>query len=173
MRIRRLFVVALVFAGAVCAQTPEDELRSKIHSIRYAPLGEWALIQGDVHLSVKSGVVTLRSGHPILATKAVEATKAFGSIQGKTDLDVIYHFVLGDTTTSVAVSTTVPRGNAFERAVLRLFRLKTEKVVLDHQCQEGPPPANNLKIAGTVIEIWVFGRIRCLQAEAGTLVAKR
>lgn len=155
------------------AQTPEDGLRSEIKAVHYAPLAEQARIQGDVHLNVKSGVVTLLSGHPILAATAVESAKAFGSIQGQTDLDITYHFVLVDTATSVRTSIVVPRGNAFERAVLRMFGLKTEKVVVDYQCQEGVPPVNEFKIAGAVIEIRIFGRTRCLQTEAATFVAKR
>jgi hypothetical protein len=168
MRFRRLFVVALV-VGAASAQTSEDALRSEIKAVRYAPLAEQARIQGDVHLNVKSGVVTLLSGHPILAPIAVGSAKAFGSIQGKTDFDMTYHFVLVDAATGVPV--TVPRGNAFERAVLRMFGLKTVKVV--YRCQEGAPPANDLKIAGAVVEIWIFGRTRCATFDAATLVTKR
>ena len=169
MRFRRPFVVALVLVGAASAQTTEGGLRSKIKAVRYAPLAEQARIQGDVHLNVESGVVTLLSGHPILAPIAVESAKAFGSIQGKTDVDMTYHFVLVDAATNVPI--TVPRGNAFERAVLRVFGLKTVKVV--YGCQEGAPPANDLKTAGAVIEIWIFGRTRCFQTEAATFVAKR
>ena len=63
MRFRRPFVVALVLVGAASAQTTEDGLRSEIKAVCYAPLAEQAQIQGDVHLNVKSGVVTLLSGH--------------------------------------------------------------------------------------------------------------
>ena len=173
MRFGRPSVVALVLAGAASAQTPDNGLRSEIKAVHYAPLAEQARIQGDVHLNVTAGVVTLLSGHPILAPIAVQSAKAFGSTQDKADLDMTYHFVLVDTTTSAPTSITVPRGNAFERAVLRVFGLKTVKVVLHYQCQEGAPPANDLKIAGAVIEIWIFGRTRCLQTEAATLTAKR
>lgn len=156
MQLPRTFIVVLVLVGAVSAQTPEDGLRSKIRAIHYAPLAEAARVQGDVHLNVNSGVVTLLSGHPILAQIGVDSAKAFGSIQGETSLDVTYHFVLVDAT-SVPTSVTVPRGNVFERAVLRMFGFKTEKVVKDYRCQEGVPPANDLKITGAVIEIWIYG----------------
>ena len=169
MRFRRPFAVAFVLVGAASAQTPEDGLRSKITAVRYAPLAEQARIQGDVHLDVESGVVTILSGHPLLAPIAVESAKALGSIQSKTDFDMTYHFVLVDAATGVPV--TVPRSNSFGRAVLRLFGLKTVKVV--YRCQEGDPPANDLKIAGAVIEIWIFGTPHCLMTEAATLVAKR
>ena len=169
MRFRRLSVAALVLVGAPAAQITEDRLRSEIKAVHYAPLAEQARIQGDVHLNVKFGMVTILSGHPILAPIAVESAKAFGSTQGKTHLDMMYHFVLVDAATSVP--TTVPRGNAFERAVLRVFGLKTVKVV--YGCQEGAPPANDLKIAGAVIEIWIFGTTHCPTFNAATLVAKR
>ena len=173
MQFRRPFVIALILVGAASAQTPEDALRSKIKSVHYAPLAEQARIQGDVHLNVKSGVVTLLAGHPLLAPIAVESAKAVGSIQGETDLEMTYHFVLVDTTTSVPTSITVPRGNAFERAVLRVFGRKTVKEVLYYQCEEGTPPASDLKISGAVIEVWVFGRTRCVQTNVAMLVAKR
>ena len=79
-----------------------------------------------------------------------------------------YHFVLVDTATSTH-STTVPRGNAFERAVLRAFGLKTEKLIADRFCQERVPPKNEVKITDGGLEIWIYGRARCLQI----LVAKR
>jgi hypothetical protein len=173
MRFRKTFTVECLLVGAVFAQTTEDELRSKITTVRYAPLGEQARVQGDVHLNINSGVVTILSGHPLLARTAVESAKTFGSIPGGMDLDVTYHFVLVDTTRSVPTSMTVKRGNAFERAVLRMFGFKTEKVVLDYRCEEGSPPVNDLKIAGAVIEIWIYGRTRCLQTDTATFVARR
>ena len=90
MHFRRPIVVALVLVGAASAQTPEDGLRSRIKAVQYAALAEQARIQGDVHLDVKSGVVTLLSGHPLLAKIAVESAQAFGSIQGETDLEVTF-----------------------------------------------------------------------------------
>ena len=168
----RTFVVVFVLVEAVSAQTLEDELRSKIRAIHYAPLAEAARIQGDVHLHVSSGVVTVLSGNPLLAEIGVKSAKAFGSVLDEMNLDVTYHFVLVDAAI-VPTSITVPRGNVFERAILRMFGLKTEKVVIDYRCQEGVPPANDLKIAGAVIEVWIYGRSRCIQTNAETVVAQR
>jgi len=143
-------------------------------SVRYPPLAEAARVQGDVHLKISSGVVTVFSGPPLLVQTAVESAKALGSIQDEANLEVTYHFALVDTTT-VPTTMTVKRGNAFGRAVLRMFGLKTEKMVFDPQCQEGVPPANDFKVAGAVIDIWVNGRTRCIQTEteAPALVARR
>jgi hypothetical protein len=169
MPFRAALAVTFLVVGAALAQTPEDGLRSQIATARYAPLAEQARIQGDVHLKLNSGVVTVLSGHPLLAPIAVESAKAFGPVQGSTEFDVTYHFVLVDT--SVLTSTIVKRGNALERAVLRVLGLKTEKVV--YGCQEGIPPANDVKLAVPVIEIWIYGGTHCLQTQAATLVARR
>ena len=173
MQFRRTFTIGFLLVAAGFAQTLEEEVRSKIATAHYAGLPEHARIQGDVHLNLNSGVVTILSGHPLLAPTAVESAKAFGSIQANANLDVTYHFVLVDTASSVPTWMTVKRGNAIERAVLRIFGLKTEKVVLDYRCQEGMPPANDVRLAGAVIEVWIYGRSRCLQTEAATLLATR
>jgi hypothetical protein len=169
MQFRIAFALEFLVVAAALAQTSEDGLRSQIATVRYATLAEQARIQGDVHLKLNSGVVTVLSGHPLLARIAVESAKAFGPVQGRTDLDVTYHFVLVDT--NVLASTIVKRGNALERAVLRMLGLKTEKVV--HGCQEGIPPANDVKLAVPVIEVWIYGGTHCLQTQAATLVARR
>jgi hypothetical protein len=167
----RRSTVLFLLVGAALAQT-ENGWRSKVAVVRYAPLAEHARIQGDVHLKVNSGVVTQVFGHPLLAPSAIENARTFGSIQGQANFDVTYHFVLVDTATSVPTLTTVKRGNALERAVLRLFGFKTEKVVRSYRCEDGVAPANDVKADGAVIEIWIYGRTFCLQTETGTLVAR-
>ena len=173
MGLVRISTVALVLLRAVAAQAPEDALKSKITGVHYPALGESARIQGDVRLNVKSGAVSLLSGHPMLVQIAVENAKALGSILGETNFEVTYHFVLDTPFNSVRTSRTVKRGNAFERAVLRMFGLKTEKVTVVYDCKEVAPPPSDLKISGAVIEIWVHGREFCLQTEAAAVVAKR
>jgi len=50
---------------------------------------------------------------------------------------------------------------------------KTEKAVHSYRCEEGVALASDIKIDGAVIEIWVYGRILCLQTNTTTLVARR
>ena len=169
---RKVCTIGCLLVGAALAQT-EDGLRSRIANVHYSPLAEQARIQGDVRLRVNSGVVALVSGHPLLASLAMEDAKTFGSTQGQASLDVTYHFVLADTAISVPTSTTVKRGNAFERAVLRALGFKTERVVRTYECKEGVAPASDIKIDGAIVEVWVYGRTRCLQTDTATLVAKR
>ena len=173
VQLDRTATLACLFVGAVFAQSNEEVLRSRLMSVHYAPLAEQARIQGDVRLSLNGGVVTLISGHPLLAPVAVYSAKALGSIQSATNLDMTYHFVIVDSAKSVPTSTIVKRGNALERVVLRVFGLKTEKVVHGYQCQSGVAPANDVRVNGTVIEISVYRRTFCLMPETATLVARR
>jgi hypothetical protein len=78
MQLKRTFTVACLFISAALAQSAEDGLISTIRTIRYAPLAESARIQGDVHLSLDDGVVTVLSGHPLLAAIAVRSAKSLG-----------------------------------------------------------------------------------------------
>jgi hypothetical protein len=173
VQLPRISIVALVLLGTASAQISEDALKSKIIGVHYSPLAEQAQIQGNVHLTFKAGAVTVLSGHPLLAETAVQSTKALAAIQTETSLDLTYHFVLVDNATSVPTSMTVPRGNAFERAVLRFIGLRTEKVIVYDRCQKGVPPPNDLKIVGAGIEIWIYGVIGCLNTDAATLSASR
>jgi len=169
----RTVFVAFLLVGAVFAQTSENELRSKISTVRYAPLAEQARIHGDVHLKLSAGAVTVISGHPLLVRIAVESAKSLASIPGQTDLDLTYHFVLVDNPSAVPTRLTVKRGNTVSRVILRMFGFKTEKVVLNYRCQEIDPPANDLKVSGFTLEIWIYGTSHCLQTEAVDLVARR
>jgi hypothetical protein len=173
MQLSGISIVACLLVEAPFAQTAEDALKSKLTSVHYAPLAEQARIQGDVQLSLNNGVTTIISGHPLLAPTAVASATAFGSIQSETNFDLTYHFVLVDTTTSVPTVTTVRRGNALARAILRVFGLKTEKVVHGSRCEEGAAPPNDSKVNGAAIEAWIYGRTHCLQTNTATLVAKR
>jgi hypothetical protein len=158
--------------GVALTQT-EDGWRTKVAAIRYPSLAEHARIQGDVRLKVNSGGVTLVSGHPLLAPLAIETAKTFGSSQGQANFDVTYHFVIANTAASVPTLTTVKRGNRLERAVLRVFGFKTEKVVRTYRCEVGIAPPNDVKAEGAVIEIWIYGRTLCLETDTSALVARR
>jgi hypothetical protein len=162
MQLTRACIVACAVAAGAFGQTSEEELGSKLTNVHYPPLAEQARIQGDVHLSLNSGMVAVVSGHPLLSRTAMESAKAFAT-DNPTILDMTYHFILVDTTKSVPTTTTVKRGNAFERAILRIFGRPTEKVVHYYRCEEGVAPPNDAKRNGAAIEIWVHGRSWCLQ----------
>jgi hypothetical protein len=172
MQLKKTGTIGCLLVCAALGQT-EGGLRARAVTVRYPPLAEQARIQGDVRLEANSGVVTLVSGHPLLAPLAINNAKTLGSLQGQTKLDMTYHFVIVDTAYSEPTSTTVKRGNAFERAILRVLGFKTEKVVHSYRCEEGVAPASDIEIDGAVIEIWVYGRTWCLQTNTATLAARR
>jgi hypothetical protein len=172
MRLRLLCFFWLL-SWAVFAQIPEDELRSRAAGARYLPLAEVARIQGDVRIHVNSGMVTVLSGHPLLAQTAVENAKSISSLPGAENVDVTYHFLFTNTTIIlVPTPVTVKRGNVLERPVLRMFGRKTEKVIIDYPCVSVPPP-NDVWISGSLVEIWIYGREFCAQPEQATLLAQR
>src|ERR1043165_9219941 len=90
-------VLVWLFMGAAFGQNPEGVLRSKLTAIRYAPLAEMAMIQGDVRLGVNDGVITAVSGHPLLTPIAVASAKGLASVQTQSKLDLTYHFVIVNT----------------------------------------------------------------------------
>lgn len=162
----RICIVLLGFLAMVSAQIPDDKLRAMVQGVRYSRLAEAAGIQGDIHAGVSGGTVTLLSGNPLLVQTALESAKALAFIQGGGDLDLTYHFVFVDTTRIVTVPRTVGLGNAFERSILRMLRLKTEKVVFDRSCQDGIAPPSIFKVSGAAIEIWIYGRSFCLMPQS-------
>lgn len=159
----------LLLVTVASAESLEDELWPKITATHYPPLAEIARIQGDVRLKFNSGAVTVLSGHPWLATTAAESSKEFSSILGPKDFEVTYHFVFADTAARVRTLRTIKRGNAYERALMRMFGLKTERVVDGYRCEEGVAPPNDLNVTGNAIEIWIYGRTFC----TASFVARR
>lgn len=164
-----LLAVELAFARTAFGQAPDDALRSEAHAIRYPLLAEAARIKGDVHLRLSSGAVTVISGHPLLVHAAEENAKTLGSVEGQGDLDVTYHFVIINL--RACRETRVKKGDAFDRAILRMLRLKTEATV--SICDDGIAPLSDLWRSGQRIEIWVWGRDRRIETESGTLIARR
>jgi hypothetical protein len=162
-----------MLVGATSAQTTEDVLKSRLTSVHYPPIAELARVQGDVRLNLNGDVVTVVTGHPLLAPIAVASAKGLGSVQTSVNLVLTYHFILVETTKSVPTATTVKRGNAFERAILRVLGIKTEKVVHGYQCEEGSTPPPNVKVDRSSIEVWVYGGTHCLMVNTSTLVARR
>jgi hypothetical protein len=81
------FIVANLLASVVFGQTAEDVLKSKLTSVHYARLAEMARIQGDVRLKLNNGLITVISGHPLLAplpSKAQKRSDRFRAKQGST-----------------------------------------------------------------------------------------
>ncbi len=162
MRIQWKALSAVLFVGAALAQTPEDELNARIARIRYPMLARMNSIQGDVHLKLVSGVVAVLPKPSLISQVAVENANLVGSLPGMLDLDILFHFILDDHFTKVPTQVTVKRGNAFERIFLRLFGLKTQKMVTEYLCYQAPPsPPNRQEFSGATLEIWIYSSVQC------------
>jgi len=157
-------IAAFLIAVACNAQD-----NSKSIEAVYPPLARQARIQGDVRLSSGPEGVKVISGHPLLIPPALDSLKKLTNVW-TTQTDIIYHFVLVDPGTRV-VRETVKRGDAFDRLFLRLFRMKTEKVIERSECVQSSPP-NRIEMNRHPVEVWVYGSYGCLQTDV-TQVASR
>src|SRR5438552_12586077 len=90
VRARRALLGTFLVLHVAFAQSSGAELQSTITDVQYPRLAEFARIHGDVHLKLAVGVVTVLSGHPLLAPTAVENAKSFRSIHGQTEIDLSY-----------------------------------------------------------------------------------
>jgi hypothetical protein len=137
-----------------------------VSRIQYLPLAKQAQIQGDVVIA--DGKIV--SGHPLLIPAALEGLKILNL--SESDKQVVYHFILID---PVPLTRTeiVKKGDAFDRVVLWLLRIKTERVLQIHDSVSNPNvPKNRIDAAKTPVEVWVYGAIPCLQV-LNSLVASR
>ena len=147
-------------------------LESKLESVRYPPIARQARIQGDVRLLCKPNGVAPIAGHPLLVSSVIENLKGLEKIQAG-DVEVIYHFALVDPMV-ISKSKVVRKGDAFDRLILRILHLKTERVVEEYDCVEDPnQPRNRADTSRSPIEVWIYGAIPCLQTDANVLRADR
>lgn len=172
MHWRRSLIAAVSWVSSIVAQTPSPELSARLRAIRYPPLAELARVQGDVRVHLESGEAAVVSGPPLLRATAIESAKTVASL-GALNGDLIYHFLIDGEIETVQVSRIVPIGDAFDRAVLRLFHLKPYKIVTEFECHGREPVPSDFGADGATIEIWVHGRNRCIQTMTGELMASR
>lgn len=146
-------------------------ITAKVESWKYPNLARQARIQGDVRLQFRSGVPSVTSGHPLLAPNALENLKSLGDLSEAAN--VVYHFVLVDSTVEVT-RTTVKKGDAFDRLFLRLFRIRTDRVVEETQCvsDSASAPKNRIDLTRNPVEVWIYGVVPCLQAETSYLASR-
>jgi len=99
----------------------------------------------------------------LLIPAATKNLADIGKLSAK-EADVIYHFSLVEPTARITTRT-APRSDAFGRIILRLLRIKTERV-------ETPPPANRIDLTKNPVEIWIYGSGACLTTET-SYIARR
>lgn len=152
----------------------QQEVIHHVEEMKYPRLAQMGQVSGVVCIEwLKGGSFRTTKGHPILIPSAEENLKKIGGFFGK-DVTVVYQFILVDTGTSRSKKVVVKRGDAFDRFFLRVFRMKTEKVIEKPECEDSQ---NNLKntidLSKDPIEIRVFGSIPCLQTLPASTVSRR
>lgn len=154
---RAILAAALLLARVAFAQTSDEDLRQKVLSFRYPLLARAAAVQGEVRFKVASNGAASASGPPLLVQAAIDNAKPLGLNQS---VNLNYHFVLSRITTEPD-SFNVKRGDAFDRFFLRMFGLKTEKVVPYNKCMNGVDQPDDVRISEDTIDIWVNAGAMC------------
>jgi hypothetical protein len=152
--------LATAVACLVCLADGFAQSSATLDAIRYPPLAAAAQVQGDVLVS-GGNVVT----GPTLLREAARQLHA-------QQTGVLIHFILIDVVLSTKVET-IQKGDAVDRFFLRLFRISATKKVEVQVCTESAnPPANRIDSTKDPIEVWVYGKARCIETQAsytGTL----
>ena len=180
----KLIGLVLLFLAFCCSHTAfgqEDETGKKVLETQYPMRARQARISGNVWLSIDlSDNVEVESGHHLLVPVAMKSLKSIGrtgSVLGLLSdekIKVVYHFVL----TKPDIRTTktvVQKGDAFDRLILRVLRLKTTKVVENSECFTGPKtPKNRMDNSVSPVEIWIYGVdvAECIETEAGYIASR-
>jgi hypothetical protein len=156
--------LAITLACFVCLADGCAQSGEPLNAIVYPPLAAAARVQGDVLIS--DGAFT---GPPLLrqaALRGIELLKSNPSQSG-----AMFHFVLVGTVQSTRTEKVV-KGDAFDRVFLRILRIPVAKKIETRECTERPNiPANRIDTTKDPIEIWVYGRERCVMVSyTGTLV---
>jgi hypothetical protein len=169
----RLITIACMFSlGLVAFGQDEAAMVSKVEAVQYPALSRQARVQGDVWLRVGPEGVKSIHGHPLLTPVAFNSIKDLGKLS-ETEIDVLYHFILVDPTSRIARKT-VKKGDAFDRLILRLMRIKTEKVVEEYECIETKVDLmkNRIDLKKNPVEVWIYGLTGCLQTSSSFIALR-
>jgi hypothetical protein len=155
----QILVLALLISRIDSAQAAS--LKMKVEGIRYPSLADQARIQGEVEFYVKEGKIDVVHGHPLLAP-AAELNLRNLEPYLPTNVHAIYIFKLSPQPKVEIIR--VPKGDRFERAILRLLHLDTEKAVMTYHCEpkQGDPSIYELDEKTGELRIRVFGGVHCL-----------
>ncbi len=154
------------------AQDIPTGVKYDLTGLTYPRVGQLARVEGVVKLALipnETGQeVTLISGHPILAPQAKENLAKWRTNQ---PVSVNYIFKLTD---PEIVKVRVPKGNAFDRLWLRMFRLAT--YTEQPRCQNSSTiSVSKPRVAQQsplIVEVEITGEVRCIQTETSLVAAR-
>jgi len=168
----RFITLASLFSLGLAALAQDNSTTQKVEAITYPVMARRVGIEGDVRLrfGLSDNDVKVVSGHPILVAVAVDNLKNIGraselGIFSDAEHEVVYHFTLIKPEIR-KTKVTIQRGDdAFDRFILRILRMKTEKTVMRYDCFASPdPPKNRIDLTKypEPFEIWVYALYECL-----------
>jgi len=139
--------------------------------LAYSRVGQLARVQGVVKLELipneDGQEVRLLSGPPLLVQQPKDNLAKWRTNQ---PLTVNYIFRLGDPDIS---KVRVPKGDAFDRIILRIFHLAT--YTEEYHCKRSSDKLSEPKVvqqSPLILEVEIVGGTNCLQTET-SLVASR
>jgi len=145
-----------MFAGMAVAQPIED----KLAALQYPRIAGMVRVQGDVGFAIDAGAARVLSGNQMLATGAIENARM---LVGTTDpVELLFHYQLVDAGSRI-VQLREPKGDAFDRLILRLLHRPTFRMVdACAETRDNLPPAR-ADLTTKPIEVWIYEGVRCLQ----------
>jgi hypothetical protein len=158
--------LAAALAWLVCLADGFAQSSATLDANRYPALAAAVRVHGDVLIS--GGKVI--SGPPLLGDSALRSVDLLNIRTPGTT--VLIHFILSDTILSQRTDA-IPKGDAFDRFFLRLYRIPTTRKIAAQVCTESPnAPANRIDSTRDPIEVWIYGKVPCIETNAsytGTL----
>ena len=153
-----------IFASVATAQE-ERPIEQRLAALYYPKLPRMARVQGDVRVAIESGVPRFVSGPPLLSgPESLGNAKAVAA--GMEPAELVLHYKLIDVT--FTQEWIEPRGDTFERFLLRLFHISTSHVVKGTHCVESQEivPPNRADFTRNPIEAWIYGKAVCIEPDA-------
>lgn len=151
----------------------QQEIVSMVEKMEYPPLAYWNKVAGDVRLEWSGDNITVTRGHPLLKDFAVQYLRRIKKAIGEEGV-AIFHFILEESE-SKTVKTTTLKGDRLDRAVLKLLRLPTQKVVESVVCEDQEKKVNTVDLSKRYVSVrvWVIESMPCPRTLPANLASRR
>ena len=162
---RSLAGFGLWMLASLAVAQEQKPIEEKLAAIRYPDLARRTRIQGDVRVVIDAGAARITSGNQLLSPGAIETAKAL--VPGADSAEILFHYQLEDVCTRVK-QRIEPKGDAFDRMILRLLHLPTFRVVFYTDCGEVPP--TRADFTRNPIEVWIYAREALFQPSPAAIL---
>jgi hypothetical protein len=156
----RSFVgLAVSMCACIAIAQGQQSMAEKLAALQYPELASRTRIQGDVRIVIDAGEPRVLSGNQLLTAGTVENARIISVASESVEL--VFHYQLAGGTR--LIHRNQPKGNAFDRMILRLLHRPTFRVVPACEETRDTIPPNRADFTKKPIEVWVYGGDRCLQ----------